>query len=122
MTAIEKCAWEEFVWLVRFFLENRKSDGFIQHVEQLLIHFQQLGCNTSFQLHYLHSHLAYFSENLGDLSEEQGERFHQDIRTMETYQGYWNVNIMANYCWSIQNTTPNTPHAKKPYNRKFTLE
>ena len=30
-------------------------------------------------------------ENLIDLSEEQGEHFHQDIRTMEErYQGRWN--------------------------------
>ena len=29
------------------------------------------------------SHLDYFSENFGDVSEEHGERFHQDIRKME---------------------------------------
>ncbi|GBP03124.1 hypothetical protein EVAR_2591_1 [Eumeta japonica] len=44
----------------------------------------------------------FFSDNLGDHSEEQGERFHQDIKTMETrYQGRWNVNMMADYCWSL---------------------
>ncbi|GBP62547.1 hypothetical protein EVAR_21919_1 [Eumeta japonica] len=53
---------------------------------KLLIHFQQLGCNTSIKLHYLHSHLDYFPENVGDLS---GERFHHDNRTVEErYQGY----------------------------------
>lgn len=65
MTAIENCTWEEFVW-VRNFFANRKSDGYVQDVEQLLIH-----------------HLDCFLENLGDLSEEQRERFHQDIRTIE---------------------------------------
>ena len=34
-------------------------------------------------MHFLFSHLDRFPENLGDLSEEQEERFHQDIRTME---------------------------------------
>jgi hypothetical protein len=30
----------------------------------------------------------YFPENLGAVSEEQGERFHKDIKGMETwYQG-----------------------------------
>ncbi|GBP38810.1 hypothetical protein EVAR_33561_1 [Eumeta japonica] len=47
--------------------------------------------NISIKLHYLHSHLDYIPENLGDLSEEEGDRFHQDIRTMEErYLGYWN--------------------------------
>ncbi|GBO98442.1 hypothetical protein EVAR_71737_1 [Eumeta japonica] len=33
-------------------------------------------------------HLDYFLENLGDVSEEQGERFHQDTKVMEKrYQG-----------------------------------
>ncbi|GBP00717.1 hypothetical protein EVAR_68266_1 [Eumeta japonica] len=36
-------AWDEFVCAK--FLGNRKSDGYIQHVEKLLMHFQQLGCN-----------------------------------------------------------------------------
>jgi hypothetical protein len=27
--------------------------------------------------------LGFFSENLGAMSEEQGERFHQDIKEME---------------------------------------
>ena len=39
------------------------------------------------KLHYLHSYLNRFPENCGDYSEEQGKRFHQDIRTMkEWYQ------------------------------------
>ncbi|CAB3235955.1 unnamed protein product [Arctia plantaginis] len=50
------------------------------------------------------SHLDRFPENLGDQSEEQGERFHQDIRTMEEgYQGHWNAHMTADYCGSIKN-------------------
>ena len=42
----------------------------------------------SVKMHFLPSHLDYFPQNCGDLSEEQGERFHQDIRVMEErYQG-----------------------------------
>ncbi|GFV91345.1 uncharacterized protein TNCV_898621 [Trichonephila clavipes] len=45
----------------------------------------------SVKVHFLHSHLDYFPENLGAVSEEQGERFHQDIKEMERrYQGRWN--------------------------------
>ncbi|EFN78793.1 hypothetical protein EAI_16704, partial [Harpegnathos saltator] len=35
------------------------------------------------KLHFLHSHLDYFPENLEDYSEEQGERFYRDIKEME---------------------------------------
>ena len=42
----------------------------------------------SIKVHFLHSHLNRFPENLGDVSDEQGERLHQDIKVMEErYQG-----------------------------------
>ena len=54
----------------------------------MLQKFQVQGCLMSIKLHFLHSHLEHFHENLGDYSEEQGERFHQDIKEMERhYQG-----------------------------------
>ena len=42
----------------------------------------------SLKLHFLHSHLYFFPENLGDVSDEHGERFHQDI-------GIWKIDIKA---------------------------
>ena len=46
----------------------------------------------------LHFHLDYFSKSCGDLSEEQGERFHQDIHILEERdQGWWNVNFLTDY-------------------------
>ena len=55
------------------------------------------------KIHFLHSHLDYFPANLGEVSEEQGERFHQDIKQMENRsQGYWNISMIADYCWSIK--------------------
>lgn len=44
------------------------------------------------KLHYLHSHLDHFPENLEDYNEEQGQRFHQDISVMESrYQENWQI-------------------------------
>ncbi len=49
-------------------------------------------------VHFLHSHIDYFLENL-DVSEEQGEKFNQDIEVMEKrYQGRKNFNMIADYC------------------------
>ena len=52
----------------------------------------------SLKLHFLHAQMDYFSETLGAVSEEQGERFHQDIKEMERCQGRWNINMMGDYC------------------------
>ena len=42
----------------------------------------------SIKVHFVHFHLIFFPSNLGAMCEEQGERFHQDIKTMEIrYQG-----------------------------------
>ena len=32
----------------------------------------------SLKMHFLHLHLEFFHENLKAVSDEQGERFHQD--------------------------------------------
>ena len=61
-----------------------------------------MGCRMSLKMHFLHSHLDFFSPNMSDVSEEHGERFHQDISDMERkHQGRWNCNIMGDYLWSI---------------------
>ena len=68
----------------------------------------------SLKVHFLHSHLDYFPENLGAYSEEQGERFHRDIRTMETrYQGRLHVNMMADYCWMLKRDSFTTESRKR---------
>ena len=37
----------------------------------------------SLKLHIMDSIVEHFPQNLRDYSEEQGERFHQDIKVME---------------------------------------
>ena len=50
----------------------------------------------SLKIHFLHSHLHFFPKNLGAVSDEHGERFHQEISIMERrYQGKWNPRMLA---------------------------
>jgi hypothetical protein len=35
--------------------------------------------SLSLKVHFLHAHLDFFPQNLGAVSDEQGERFHQNI-------------------------------------------
>ena len=88
MTVVEKAAWCSYVSVIREFLSNTKSSYYQILVDVMLQNFQALGARMSIKLHYLFSHLDYFPGNFGDASDEQEERFHQDIRTMEErYQG-----------------------------------
>jgi len=48
------------------------------------------------KIHFLESHLVFPPENLGEISDEHGERFHQDILAMEKrYQGKWTSNMFG---------------------------
>ncbi|GBL94378.1 hypothetical protein AVEN_7352-1 [Araneus ventricosus] len=39
-------------------------------------------------------------------SEEQGERFHKDVRDIERrHQERWDVNMLADYCWMLRPET-----------------
>uniref|UniRef100_UPI00358E4839 uncharacterized protein n=1 Tax=Myxine glutinosa TaxID=7769 RepID=UPI00358E4839 len=88
MESNERNAWLSFKSIVTNFLGNHRSPEYECVVEGLLQSFQALGARMSIKMHFLSSHLDYFPENCGDVSEEQGERFHQDIRVMEErYQG-----------------------------------
>lgn len=74
-------------------------ENYLQLVNDMLSNLKHLGDNMSIKLHYSHFPLDRFLENLGDYSEEQGERFHQDICTMEErYQERRDIHVMANYC------------------------
>ena len=123
MTEPESIAWKSFVLVVKNFLGNHKAENFKALVETMLINFHDLGANMSIKVHYLFSHLDRFPENLGDLSEEQGERFHQDFKTMEErYQGRWDDHMMADYCWSIMRDCSTTQHKRKSYKRRLCVE
>jgi hypothetical protein len=88
MNAREKEAWTTFRSVTENFLGNNKDPNYKNIAETLLENFKMLGCKMGVKVHFLHSHIEYFPENLGHFSEEQGERFHQDIKEMEErYQG-----------------------------------
>ena len=121
MNAVESAAWCSYISVVKEFLGNNKADNYQELVEMMLTNFQALGARMSIKVHYLFSHLDRFPENLGDVSEEQGERFHQDIKSMEErYQGRWDTHMMADYCWSLMRNCEQQSHKRKSSKRKFT--
>jgi hypothetical protein len=66
-----------------YFAGSSECENYEEIVEYLSQHYKVLGCRMSVNLHYLHSNLEFFLPNLGDVSEEYGERLHQDIEAIE---------------------------------------
>ena len=84
----EKAAWGSFKFVVKVFLGNRRAEIYEELVNNLLQIYQKLGCNMSLNIHFLNSHLDFFPENCGAVSDEHEERFHQHISSIEKrYQG-----------------------------------
>jgi hypothetical protein len=49
-----------------------------------------------------------------DDGDEHGERFHQDLKYFEQrYQGFWDPNMLGDYCWSIIRETAVGSYKKK---------
>ena len=70
-----------------------------QGVAELLVAYKEIGCCISLEMHFLHSHLEFFPENLGAVGDEQGEKFCQDIHSMEKrYKGVWTEGMMGDDC------------------------
>jgi len=51
-------------------------------VPDLIQFYKGIGCNMSLEAHFFDPHLEFFPENLGAVSDEHGEQFHQYISTM----------------------------------------
>ena len=102
MSNLERNAWQAFRMIVEEFLGNHRRDDYAMMVSNLIESYKKLGCCMSLKLHFLHSHLDFFRENLENVSEEHGERFHQDIQVLEKrYQGRWDEAIMGDYVWNL---------------------
>jgi hypothetical protein len=68
----------------------------------------------SLKIHFPHSNLDFFRDNLGGVSDEHGEQFHQDITSMEKrYQGKWSPSMLADYCWTLKIDVPQKKYARK---------
>jgi hypothetical protein len=108
LTQNERRAWVSFRLVVDNFLGSNKATSYKNMVNNLLKNYKRMGCRMSIKMHFLHSHLDFFPDNLGDVSDEHGERFHQDIATMEQrYQGRMNASMLGDYCWFLVRETNN---------------
>ena len=68
------------------------------------------------EYNFLDSHLDFFSENFGAVSDEHGGLFHQDISTMgKRYQGKWLPIMLAGYCRTLSRDVPQARYSRKSF-------
>lgn len=73
--------------IVEIFLGNHKIPNYETIVQNMLTNFNILRANTSIELD-IHKFLDKFSDNVGNYSRKQRERFCQDLKVLEErYQG-----------------------------------
>ncbi|GBN32598.1 hypothetical protein AVEN_1725-1 [Araneus ventricosus] len=110
----EKAAWLVFKSVCTHFLGNKKAANYEDLVGDMVKRFRVIGCNMSLKLHVLDSHRNFFPQNLGAISDEHGERFHQDISMFEKrFSRQWNRSMLAEYCWSVIRDTPSDAYKRK---------
>lgn len=72
----ETKAWKCFVAVIQHFFVNKRSDNYKVLVKKMISAFGAMGAHMSLKIHLLDDHLDFFLSNLGDFSDEHGERFH----------------------------------------------
>ena len=99
-------AWKCWKQIYIKVLGSEKAENFEDAVANLLYSYDVLGCKMSLKVHFLESHLNFFHENLGNISDEPGERFYQNVAIIEKrFKGKCSVSMFADYCWSIKRDT-----------------
>ena len=103
-----------FKFVVKEFLGNRRAQTNEELVNSLLQSYQKLGCNLSLKYTSFTGIWIFAPENCGAVSDEQGERFHQDISSMEKrYQGKWNCAMLTDCCWTLARDVTTTEYKRQ---------
>ena len=98
----EKEAWKKIKEVTKNFLGNKRATNHKEMIAEMMSALKVIKVNMSPKMHYLDGHVERFEKNCGDFSDEQGERFHQDIVEFERrYKGKSIINMLGEYCWSL---------------------
>lgn len=95
-------AWQSFVLVSTNFLGNYKAPNYKELISKMMAAFKTHGTRMSLKMHLIDSHLDVFPPNLGDVSDQHGERCHQDMARVEKcYQGRFGPNFCGEYLWRV---------------------
>ena len=120
MTCVQRSAWVAFRDVCFGFLDRNKATNFEFLVMDMITKYKTLGCNMSLKVHFLDSHLDFYPPNMSDVSDEHGERFHQEISELEArYKGKPSPALLADYCWGLARDTKSISHSRSSSIKHF---
>ena len=67
----------------KFDLGKHKATNYKENADQMLQTYKEISARISLTMHFLHSHFEFFSENDDDVSDQHGEKFHQDFKLLK---------------------------------------
>lgn len=101
LSPFEREAFQSMKDVFTKFLGNYRAENYKEIVETMMKNFRRMKVSMSPKIHYLHQHLDFFREHLGKISDEHGERFHQEIKLIEfNFQGKSDQHMLAEYVWN----------------------
>ncbi|KAJ8677421.1 hypothetical protein QAD02_013208 [Eretmocerus hayati] len=102
-------------------LGNNTAENYRILVAAMLDNFRRMEVNQSLKIHMLDSHLDFFPNNLGAVSDEIGERFHQEIADLGSrYNVEKSVNMLADHVWNMIFEESST-HGRKSARTSFKI-
>lgn len=100
LNKLEKNCWYSFIDVVENFFGNYRHPQAERKVQKMLNYYQKQNVLMSPKVHYLHQHLDQFKESCGGYSDEQGERFHQEIKVFELRYQQNILGMIVDYIWN----------------------
>jgi hypothetical protein len=114
---VEKSAWLTFKAACLNFLGNVEVENCKELFEDSVSVYQFIGCNMSLKNHFLRSHLDFFPRNLSD---EYGDRFHQDFFHYEEKPCTKSPrNTLAEYSWNRTEEVSLVSYKRMSYRKRF---
>ena len=102
LTFKEQRAWKAVIKVKNSFLGNQRTDDYENNIKEMIIAFEEQKVKMSLKIHFLKSHLSFFPDDLGKISDQHGERFHQTIHVIESrYRGRCDARMLADFCWFL---------------------
>jgi len=94
----ETKAWDAFLEVKSQVLGSVRASNWRFLVNSMIKSFVDIGCNCSYKMHILNTHLDRFAPNSGDYSDEQGELNHQLFgRFSKRFNGNLTVNALGDF-------------------------
>jgi hypothetical protein len=90
-------------------LENKKLENYAEIVEQLLSSYCALGCTISCNLTWIFSRKIW--EPSLTSTVEGAVRLYPEWK--ERYNGKWNSEILADYCWMLVQEKPTEDYKRQ---------